>query len=135
VTEPAESIQLLLDEMFSPIVAEALRERGHKVVALVEKPEMRAMSDEEVFAWAAARQCWLLTENVKDFQPIKLRALQANIVTASLFFTSSRTFSRTRQHLGSLVNALDAWLAQGPPEHPIIEDWLQQVIPPTGGPS
>lgn len=127
VTEPAESIQLLLDEMFSPMVAEALRERGHKVVALVEKPEMRSMSDEEVFARAAARRCWLLTENVKDFQPIKLRALQANMITASLLFTSSRTFPRSRQHLGTLVNALHEWLAQGPPEPPIIEDWLQQV--------
>jgi hypothetical protein len=127
VTEQVEPIQLLLDEMFSPMVAEALRERRHKVVALVEKPEMRSMSDEEVFAWAAARRCWLLTENVKDFQPIKLRALQANTVPAGLLFTSSRTFPRSRRHLGALVNALHVWLAQGPPEPPIIEDWLQQV--------
>lgn len=44
MTEPAEAIQLLLDEMFSPTIAERLRERGHKVVAMVEKPEMRSMS-------------------------------------------------------------------------------------------
>jgi hypothetical protein len=125
VTEPAESIQLLLDEMFSPVIAEALRGRGHRVIALVESPEMRAMPDGEVFAWAAARRCWLLTENVKDFQPIKLRALQANASTAGLLFTSSRTFPRSRQHIGPLVDALDAWLAKGPPEPPIVEDWLQ----------
>lgn len=70
MTKPAEPIQLLLDEMFPPIVAEALRERGHKVLALVERP---------------------------------------------------------RQHVGPLVNALDAWLAEGTPEPPIIEDRLQQV--------
>lgn len=127
MTEPEESIQLLLDEMFPPRLAEALRERGHRVVALVERPEMRAMPDEEVFAWAAAQQCWLLTENVKDFQPIKLRALQANAAVAGLLFTSSRTFPRSRQHVGPLVDALDAWLKQGPPGPPIIEDWLQQV--------
>lgn len=127
MTEPAESVQLLLDEMFSPRVAAALRERGHKVIALVERPEMRTMSDEEVFAWAAARRCWLLTENVKDFQPIKMRALQANAATASLLYTSSRTFPRSRQHVGPLINALDAWLAKGPPDPPIIEDWLQPV--------
>ena len=127
MTEPEDSIQLLLDEMFAPMLAEALRERRHRVVALVERPEMRAMTDEEVFAWAAARRCWLLTENVKDFQPIKLRALQANAATAGLLFTSSRTSPRSRQHVGLLVNALDAWLTQGPPGPPIIEDWLQQV--------
>jgi predicted nuclease of predicted toxin-antitoxin system len=127
MTEPAEPIQLLLDEMFSPRIAEALRERGNRVVALVESLEMRAMADEEVFAWAATRRCWLLTENVKDFQPIKLRALQANAPTAGLLFTSSRTFPRSRQHIGPLVDALDGWLANGPPEPPIIEDWLQPI--------
>ncbi|MFI6073710.1 DUF5615 family PIN-like protein [Actinoplanes sp. NPDC051343] len=125
MTEPVELIRLLLDEMFSPTVAEALRAQGHLVVALVERPEMRAMPDEEVFAWAAAQRCWLLTENVKDFQPIKLRALQANASIAGLLFTSSRTFPRSRQHIGPLVDALDAWLTKGPPEPPIIEDWLQ----------
>jgi len=66
VTEPVELIQLLLDEMISPAIAEALRAHGHKVVALVERGGMRAMPDEEVFAWAAAQRSWLLTENVKD---------------------------------------------------------------------
>jgi len=87
---------------------------------------MRAMPDEEVFAWAAAQRCWLLPENVKDLQPIRLRALQANASTAGLLSTSSRTFPRSRQHIGPLVDALDAWLAQGPPEPPIIEDWLKR---------
>jgi hypothetical protein len=36
--------------MFSPRIAEALRERKHNVIALVERPDMRAMPDEEVFA-------------------------------------------------------------------------------------
>jgi hypothetical protein len=127
VTEPVELIQLLLDEMFSPMIAEALRTQGHRVVALVERPEMRVMPDEEVFAWAAAQRCWLLTESVKDFQPIKLRALQANASLAGLLFTSSRTFPRSRQQVAPLVDALNAWLAKGPPEPPIIEDWLQPV--------
>jgi len=29
--------------------------------------------------------------------------------------------------VGPLISALDAWLAQGPPDPPIIEDWLQPV--------
>jgi hypothetical protein len=127
VIPPGAQIQLLLDEMFSQVVAEALRERGHQVVALTERPELRAMPDEEVFAWAAAEGCWLLTENVKDFQPIKLRALQTNAAIAGPLFTSSRTFPRSRQHVGPLIDALDAWLTKGPPEPPLIEDWLQRV--------
>lgn len=125
MTAPSESIQLLLDEMFSQAIADALREKGHRVIALVERPEMRAMPDEEVYAWAAAKHCWLLTENVKDFRPIMLQTLQANTSTAGLLFTSSRTFSRSRQQIGPLIEALNAWLTEGPPHPPIIEDWLQ----------
>jgi len=125
VTDPGESIPLLLDEMFAPAIAEALRDRDHDVVALVEMPDMRGMSDEEVFAWAAAQRCWLLTENVKDFQPIKLRALQVSAPIAGLLFTSSRTFPRSRNDVKRLVDALDAWLKRGTPAPPIVEDWLQ----------
>lgn len=127
MTEREEPIQLLLDEMFSPVVAETLRERKLEVVALVEREHMRAMPDDEVFAWAAAHGCWVLTENVKDFQPIKLRALQAHAPVAGLLFTSSRAFPRSRRNIGPLVDALEAWLVNGPPEPPIIEDWLQPL--------
>jgi predicted nuclease of predicted toxin-antitoxin system len=68
---------LVLDEMFSPAIAAALRDRGHEVVAVAERGELRAMTDDEVFAWATARGWWLATENVKDYQPILLRALQS----------------------------------------------------------
>jgi hypothetical protein len=63
----------------------------------------------------------------EGFQPIKLRALQANASIAGLLFTSSRTLPRSRQQIGPLVEALDARLTTGPPEPPIIEDWLQPV--------
>jgi hypothetical protein len=66
--------RLLLDEMFSPAIAAALRDLGHDVIAVAERGELRAMTDEEVFAWATAQGRWLLTENVKDFRPILVRA-------------------------------------------------------------
>jgi len=67
--------RLLLDEMFSPAIAAELRDRGHDVIAVADRPDLRAKSDEEIFAWASAEQRWLLAENVKDFRPIMLRAL------------------------------------------------------------
>ena len=68
-------VRLLLDEMFSPAIAAGLRERGYDVIAVADPPDLRAKSDEEIFAWATADRRWLLTENVKDFRPIMLRAL------------------------------------------------------------
>lgn len=54
--------------MFSPAVAAELRGLGHDVIAVADQPELRSKSDEEV-----------LTENVKDFRPILLRALQGGL--------------------------------------------------------
>ena len=118
---------LLLDEMFSPAIAVALREFGHDVVAAAERPDLRSMTDGDLFAWSAAQQRWLLTENVKDFRPIMLRALQAGPLGCGLLFTSSRAFPRSRKNSGSLIRALDAWLTAGPPPAPVTESWLLGV--------
>ena len=116
--------RLLLDEMFSAAIAAALRDMGHDVIAVAERSEMRAMTDEEVFAWAASQGRWLLTENVKDFRPLLLRALQADISTAGILYTSNRAFPRSRKNPGPLIQAIHAWLLSGPPETPLTEDWL-----------
>ena len=123
-TRTPEPVELTLDEMFSPKVADALRERGRNVVAVAERVDLRAMTDDDLYAWAAAQRCWLLTENVKDLRPIMLRALQAGGAAAGLLFTSSRTFPRSRRDLGPLTEAIYAWVAKGPPAPPLSEDWL-----------
>jgi hypothetical protein len=115
---------LVLDEMFSPAIAAALRDRGHEVVAVAERGELRAMTDDEVFAWATARGWWLVTENVKDYRPILLRALQSETRCAGILYASSRTFPRSRKNPGPLIQALHEWLSAGPPEPPLTEDWL-----------
>ncbi|MGH3302948.1 MAG: DUF5615 family PIN-like protein [Streptosporangiaceae bacterium] len=118
------SPRLLLDEMFSPAVAASLRELGHDAVAVAERADLRSMIDEEIFGWASAQTRWLLTENVKDFRPILLRALQAGAPSTGILFTSSRSVSRSRKNPGPLQQALDSWLQAGPPDAPLTEDWL-----------
>jgi predicted nuclease of predicted toxin-antitoxin system len=116
--------RLLLDEMFSPVIAADLRQLGHDVIAVADRPDLRSKPDEEIFAWASTEKRWLLTENVKDFRPIMLRALSAGVPGCGLLFTSSRAFPRTRKNPGSLIRALDAWLTAGPPAPPVTESWL-----------
>jgi hypothetical protein len=123
MTRPA-TCSLVLDEMFSPAIAAALRDLGHDVAAVAERADLRSMTDGDLFAWSAADHRWLLTENVKDFRPIMLRALQAGGTAAGLLFTSSRAFPRSRKNLGPLIHALHAWLLAGPPAPPLTEDWL-----------
>lgn len=117
-------VRFLLDEMFSPAIAAGLRERGHDVIAVADRPDLRAKSDEEIFAWASAEARWLLTENVKDFRPIMLRTLPGGLPGCGLLFTSSRAFSRSRKNPGPLINALHAWLTAGPPAPSVTESWL-----------
>lgn len=120
--------RLLLDEMFSPALAMSLRELGHDVIAVAERSDLRSMIDSDVFAWAISENRWLLTENVKDFRPLLLSAMQAE-ASVGVLFTSSRTFPRSRKNPGPLIEALDQWLRDGPPEMPIIEDWLSEANP------
>jgi Domain of unknown function (DUF5615) len=111
--------------MFSPAMAGALRELGHDVAAVAERVDLRSMTDDDLFAWSAAEQRWLLTENVKDFRPIMLRAPQSGGAISGLLCTSSRAFPRSRRNPGPLIQALHAWLSAGPPAPPRNEDWLR----------
>jgi len=121
---PRPDVRLLLDELFPPAIATELRALGHDVVAVADRPDLRAKSDDEIFAWASAERRCLLTENVKDFRPIMLRALPAGPLTCGLLFTSSRAFPRSRKNPGPLIKALHAWLTTGPPAPPVTESWL-----------
>jgi Domain of unknown function (DUF5615) len=93
-------------------------------MAVADRPDLLSKSDEEIFAWASTQQRWLLTENVKDFRPTMLRALQAGPLGCGLLLTSSRSFPRSRKNSGSLIRALDAWLRGGSPAPPVTESWL-----------
>ena len=121
---PRPEVRLLLDEMFSPVIAAELRQLGHDVIAVADRPDLRSKSDPEIFAWASVEKRWLLAENVKDFRPIMLRALPAGSPGCGLLFTSSRAFPRSRKNPGPLIRALDAWLTAGPPPPPVTESWL-----------
>lgn len=114
----------MLDEMFSPAIAAILSERGHDVVAVAGRADLRSLSDGAIFDASVAEKRWLVTENVKDFRPILLSAMQAGTHVTGILFTSSRTFPRSRRDPAPLAEALDAWLKAGPPQPPLTEDWL-----------
>jgi hypothetical protein len=122
--------RLLLDEMFAPAVARALRDLGHDVTAVAEIQDLRAPSDADILRTAVDQGRWLVTENVKDFRPILLHMMQTETVVTGVLFTSSRSWPRSRKNPGPLIQALHTWLETGPPETPITEDWL---VEPGGG--
>lgn len=115
--------RLLLDEMHAPVVARVLRERGHDVVAVADTPELRAMTDPDLFRWATEHGRRNVTENVKDFRRILASAQESGAGCPGLLFTSSRSFPRSRRNPGPLIDALDSWLGKVEAVAP-DEDWL-----------
>jgi Domain of unknown function (DUF5615) len=111
--------------MHAPVVAQALRERGHDVIAVAEDPDLRALTDDELFAWAAERDRRIVTENVKDYRRLLLRSEEAGQRTAGLLLTSSRVFPRSRRNPGPLIDALNSWLCHPDVAKRPAEDWLR----------
>ncbi|MGH4008370.1 MAG: DUF5615 family PIN-like protein [Pseudonocardiaceae bacterium] len=103
---------LLLDEMFAPKLADRLRAEGFDVVAVARHATLAAASDEEVMQWAAVQGCRLVTENVKDFQPLVQLAAERGDPVARMLYTSNRRFPRTRRNPSPLLEALCQWLKQ-----------------------
>lgn len=115
---------VLLDEMFSAQLAGTLRARGHDVIAVVEDPQLRALTDHDIFAWAASHGRRILTENVKDLRPLLPAAQEASEACADLLLASSRTFPRSRNNPAPLTDALDNWLTASATTTRSIEEWL-----------
>ncbi len=107
--------------MFPPIIATRLRERGHDVVAVADDPQLRAMTDPELLAWAVEQGRRILTENVRDFRPLVVD----EPATHGVLFTSSRTFPRTKRGIGQLIAAIDDWITAAAKADQPIEAWLQ----------
>lgn len=110
-------MKLLLDEMYTPTIAEQLRARGHDA-ASIHEPEYRMLEgepDDEVWAAAIADDRALVSENVQDLRRIEANALAHAQPVARLIFTTDRQFPRgDPATLGRLVSALDALLAANP---------------------
>lgn len=117
-------MKLLLDEMWPPEIAVQFRRRGHDVVAVAERPELRGQPDAVIFAMAQAEARAILTENVADYRPLAASELQQGRSHAGLIFTSNRRFPRHDPRTARrMVTALNEVLSNGL-EAANLEHWL-----------
>ena len=126
----ATSEALLLDEMFSPRLAEQLRARDVDCIAVAEDVVLASQDDPVVLDAALTTGRVLVTNNVVDFERLRTQRSTSDQPIPPLIFTSEATFPRNRQFIGRLVAALDyaakhrlvhttggvLWLAPPPPE-------------------
>lgn len=120
-------LKLLLDEHFSPEIARQLRDLGHDVIAVKERPELIARSDHLHFASMHEQHRVIVTQDLADFRPLLEQAMNAGEKTYGLICVSSR-MSLRREATGRIVTALDRLLGDNPDDDAAVkrggEIWL-----------
>jgi len=100
--------RLLLDEMYPPLLAGMLRDKGHDVLAVAASTELTGTDDASVLDTAAADSRCLVTENVRDF------AVLARYTThAGLLFANPRRWPRTPDGIPQLAAVLHDMISNG----------------------
>jgi hypothetical protein len=107
-------VKILLDETWPPEAAVQLRGRGHDVVAVAERPELRGQPDALGFVTAQSEQRAVVTENVADYRPLAVEALARDNSHAGLVFTTNLRFPRhDPRTIGRMIPSLDRLLTSG----------------------
>ncbi len=105
-------MKLLLDEMYAPAIARALRERGHDVISVKERPELVEAGDAELFERMAAEGRTIVTNDPGGFLPLVALAARQDRHHAGLWLTSDRSLPRNRDTIGRFVEVLDGQLRE-----------------------
>jgi hypothetical protein len=110
--------------MYSPAIAEQLRDRGHDVEAVLERDDLVGLPDLQLFAAVQTDERSLVTENVSDFMPLHSTYATAAQPHHGLIFTTNSKFPRGAPGtIGALVAALDAMLTEPPTLEP-SDGWV-----------
>jgi len=98
---------LLLDEMFSPRLAEQLRTLGVDCTGVAEDIVLSSQDDPVVLDAAVAAGRVLVTNNVVDFERLRTQRTTAGQPVPPLIYTSEAAFPRNRKFIGRLIEALE----------------------------
>jgi predicted nuclease of predicted toxin-antitoxin system len=100
-------LKFLLDEMYPPALAEALRTGGIEVSTVAERG-MAGRSDPDVLSAAAENGYVLVTENVSDFARIAAERLTAGAHHRGVVIALSSRFSRRPSGIPNIAAAIRA---------------------------
>jgi predicted nuclease of predicted toxin-antitoxin system len=98
-------LKLLLDEMYPPALADALRAAGIEAVT-VNGEGLAGRSDPEILAAAAEGGYAVLTENVADFARIATEQVAGGKHHPGVLIALSSRFSRRPQGIGAIASAV-----------------------------
>lgn len=110
--------------MYTPVIAEQLRDRGHDVDAVLERDELIGLPDPDQFAIAQQDERTFVSEDVSDYMPLHMHYSSSGQPHHGLVFTTNAKFPRGAPGtVGALVTALDTLIAKPPPLEP-ADGWV-----------
>jgi hypothetical protein len=111
--------------MWPSTIAEQLRQRGHDVVAVLERDDLQGESDAVILATATSERRVVVTENVGDFRVAARAAHERGEFHFGMILTTNRGFSRHHpRSIGRMVTALNT-LLETDPDLTNQEHWLR----------
>lgn len=112
--------------MYDRAIAAELRSRGHDVVAVTERPDLRSIDDRELLQATSQEQRVIVTENAVHFVSHFHQMLRDGATCYGLILTSPKSMPRKKATIGTYVRALDRELAQRPDETSLLDQilWL-----------
>jgi hypothetical protein len=119
-------LRVLLDEMYPHRIAAELSRRGHDAEAVTARPELRALSDLNLFQRAQAERRTIVTENIPDFCRIADEHDRRGQAHHGLVLVDPRRYPRGETRtVGMIVAALDRLLNErSPAADDSRRDWL-----------
>ena len=100
-------MRLLLDEMYDQTIAQRLRARGHDVVAVTERADLRGLSDDVIVERMGTEHRVIVTENAAHFVPILRGRMTEGRMSAGVLITSPVSMHRSRRTIGLFVRILE----------------------------
>ena len=101
--------------MISPKIARELSALGHDVQAITgDRPELKATPDIELVRRMQAEGRSIVTNNVRDFQPIHRRLIARGEEHSGMIFTSDASLPRNKTGIPAWVATLDELLKAHP---------------------
>lgn len=105
-------------------LAEQLRSRGHDVVAVTERREVRGVPDAELLGLAQQEGRAVVTYNRDDFLALDLQLRHEERGHHGIVILNPRRLPPAPASSKALVESIEAFLAGGPP-YPGFVHWLR----------
>jgi hypothetical protein len=121
-------LRLVSDELYTQTIAEGLRERGHDVISVHERPELEGLEDAQLFPLMASERRAIVTENWPDYREEMSKAATAGQDHYGVLFTSRKQMPRSKKTIGLYIRILDDFLKRHPAEDALLNSyrWLPE---------